>query len=262
MRSCHFTYKDHVGYGRIIDEELLPFQAPASQGSTQLPKRIPLDQVALLPPVSTARIFGIGRNYAAHVQELNPGFKQKAPLVFMKPDTSLLAHQQPIELPDVGRVDYEGELALVIGRGGRNIPVHLAYDHLLGITCANDVSARDLQKSDGQWIRAKGYDTFCPLGPWIEHDVEPSRLGIITRLNGRVVQEGNSSDMTQSPQELIAYLSTFCTLQPGDVILTGTPAGVGPLSAGDKVEVEIEHVGTLENSVIHAPTVSHEAPQA
>jgi 2-keto-4-pentenoate hydratase/2-oxohepta-3-ene-1,7-dioic acid hydratase in catechol pathway len=261
MRSCRFDYQGQTLFGRLFDDEVEPFTADQEGQANALPKRLPLKSIRLLPPVSGGRIFGIGRNYAAHVQELNPGFKQESPLVFMKPETACIGQDDVILLPDVGRIDYEGELAVVIGRGGRHIPEHQALDHVLGLTCANDISARDLQKSDGQWVRAKGFDTFCPLGPWIEHDVHPGDLGIVTRLNGKVVQEGRTSDMSRSPAELIAFLSSFCTLIPGDIILTGTPAGVGPLASGDRIEVEIESIACLRNTVADAPHPEPLTPQ-
>jgi len=210
-----------------------------------------LGEVRLLPPTEGGRVFGIGRNYAEHVAELNPGWSAPEPLVFMKPDSALLAPGAPLRLPEgIGRVDYEGELALVIGRGGRRISEERALAHVLGVTCANDISARDLQQSDGQWIRAKGFDGFCPLGPWVVRDLDPRDLQLRTRLNGRVVQEARSSAMIHGPARLVAFLSTFCTLRPGDVILTGTPAGVGPLAPGDHVSVEVEGVGLLETPVV------------
>ncbi len=204
-----------------------------------------------LPPVEQPRIFGIGRNYAEHIEELNPGWKAEDPLVFWKPDTALCAHGDAIRLPKGvdGRIDYEGEVAVVLGKGGRHLSPEHCLDRVFGLTIANDISARSLQKKDGQWVRAKGFDTFCPLGPWIRDDLDPRDLGLRTLLNGKPVQQGRTSQMIRPVGELLSFLSSFCTLRAGDVILTGTPAGVGPLSPGDEIRVEVEGIGSLSNTV-------------
>jgi 2-keto-4-pentenoate hydratase/2-oxohepta-3-ene-1,7-dioic acid hydratase in catechol pathway len=246
MRICRFRPGDGpVLVGRVEGDQLLDLEEGQPTG-----RQHSLAQVTLLPPVARGRVFGIGRNYSEHIRELNPGWSQETPLVFMKPDTALCGHGQAIRLPaGIGRVDYEGELAAVVGHALRRIPPSEALEGLLGYTVANDISARELQRSDGQWTRAKGYDTFCPLGPWIETELDPADLGIRTWLNGKLVQEGRTSWMLRSLPELVSWLSGFCTLLPGDVILTGTPAGVGPLAPGDTVRVEVEGIGSLENPV-------------
>ncbi len=246
MRICRFSTREGVtGFGRVDGDHILELMDGHETGFTPA-----LAEVRLLPPVSRGRVFGIGRNYSEHIRELNPGWSQEAPLVFMKPDTALCGHGQPILIPaGIGRVDYEGELAAVVGQPMRRVSADEALDGLLGYTVANDVSARELQRSDGQWTRAKGYDSFCPLGPWIETELDPADLGIRTWLNGRPVQEGRTSQMLRSLPELIHFLSGFCLLLPGDVILTGTPAGVGPLAPGDRIRVEVEGIGSLENPV-------------
>jgi 2-keto-4-pentenoate hydratase/2-oxohepta-3-ene-1,7-dioic acid hydratase in catechol pathway len=173
------------------------------------------------------------------------------PVLFLKPSTSVIGPGAPIVYPALSRqVDYEGELAVVIGRLCRDVPVDRANDVVLGYTCANDVTARDLQRSDGQWSRAKGFDTFCPLGPWIDTEVDPSDLAISTAVNGETKQDARTSLLLHDTGELIAYVSAVMTLLPGDVILTGTPAGVGHVVAGDEISVTIEGIGTLSNPVV------------
>jgi 2-keto-4-pentenoate hydratase/2-oxohepta-3-ene-1,7-dioic acid hydratase in catechol pathway len=170
--------------------------------------------------------------------------------MFMKPSTAVIGPDDLIRLPpESGRVDHEGELAVVIGRPCRRVSEEEAPAYILGYTCGNDVTARDLQQKDGQWTRAKGFDSFCPLGPWVETDLDLSDLEISTRINGEVRQRGRTSDMIFPPPVLVAYVSRVMTLLPGDVILTGTPSGVGPMSQGDRVEVEVEGIGILANEV-------------
>jgi 2-keto-4-pentenoate hydratase/2-oxohepta-3-ene-1,7-dioic acid hydratase in catechol pathway len=172
------------------------------------------------------------------------------PIIFLKPSTSMNAPGGTIQVPQPSmRVDYEGELAVVIGRRARHVRPDEALHFVLGYTCANDVTARDLQKKDGQWTRAKGFDGFCPLGPWVETDVDPSDLEIQTLLNGEVVQQSRTSDMVFDVPTLVSFISCVMTLLPGDVVLTGTPSGIGPMHPGDVVEVRIEGVGSLKNPV-------------
>jgi 2-keto-4-pentenoate hydratase/2-oxohepta-3-ene-1,7-dioic acid hydratase in catechol pathway len=195
------------------------------------------------------KILCVGRNYRAHAAELG-NQPPPEPLLFFKPPSSLIGSGAAIRRPaQHGRVDYEGELAVIIGSRGRRIRPKQALDHVLGVTCLNDVTCRELQKRDNQWTRAKGFDTFCPIGPRIVAGLDASDLAIETRLNGEVVQSARTSQMVFSIAEIIAYASAVMTLEPGDVIATGTPAGVGPLVPGDVVAVEIEGVGVLENPV-------------
>jgi 2-keto-4-pentenoate hydratase/2-oxohepta-3-ene-1,7-dioic acid hydratase in catechol pathway len=192
----------------------------------------------------------VGRNYRDHAAELGNAVPEEEPLLFLKAPSSLVLDGGEIVLPpESARVDYEGELALVIGRRVKSWPQERWLDALAGVCCANDVTARDLQKKDGQFARAKSFDTFCPVGPAIAVGVDPSDLAIETRVNGDVRQSSRTSSMVFSPAFLVAYISRMMTLVPGDLILTGTPAGVGPLSPGDRVEVEIEGVGVLANRV-------------
>jgi 2-keto-4-pentenoate hydratase/2-oxohepta-3-ene-1,7-dioic acid hydratase in catechol pathway len=196
-----------------------------------------------------SKIVAVGRNYADHAKELGNDAPSE-PILFLKPPSALLAPGGTIVRPAMSqRVDYEGELAIVIGREAKNVRAADWRDFVLGFTCANDVTARDLQKKDVQFTRAKAFDTFCPLGPHIETDLDPSRLRIQTRVNGALKQDGNTAQMVFPCDFLIEFISSVMTLFPGDVILTGTPAGVGPLAAGDTVEVEIEGIGTLRNVV-------------
>jgi 2-keto-4-pentenoate hydratase/2-oxohepta-3-ene-1,7-dioic acid hydratase in catechol pathway len=198
---------------------------------------------------SPSKIVGVGRNYADHAKELGNDAPAE-PILFLKPPSALLAPGGTIVRPAMSqRVDYEGELAIVIGREAKNVRAAEWRDYVRGFTCANDVTARDLQKKDVQFTRGKSFDTFCPLGPHIETELDPSRLSIRTRVNGVLKQDGNTAQMVFACDVLIEFISAVMTLFPGDVILTGTPAGVGPLAAGDTVEVEIEGIGTLRNVV-------------
>jgi 2-keto-4-pentenoate hydratase/2-oxohepta-3-ene-1,7-dioic acid hydratase in catechol pathway len=212
-------------------------------------RRWPLPDVRLLAPILPTKIIGIGRNYAAHAQEL--GHESPVhPIMFLKPNTTVVGPNVPIRLPaDSQRVDYEGELAVVIGVPCRDVSASQAADVLLGCTAANDVTARDHQRSDGQWTRSKSHDTFCPLGPWIDTTADPADLAVRTELDGAVVQDSRSSMLLHPVPALVEWVSRVMTLLPGDVILTGTPAGVGPLHAGQSVSVTVEGVGTLTNPV-------------
>lgn len=199
--------------------------------------------------VAPSKIVCVGRNYAEHAKELGNEAPSE-PILFLKPPSAVLPPGGTIlRPPQSQRVDFEGELAIVISRRARSIPRAQWRDVVLGFTCANDVTARDLQKKDVQFTRGKSFDTFCPIGPEIETDLDPFALSLVTRVNGEVKQNGNTRDMIFKPDFLIEFITSVMTLCPGDVILTGTPAGVGPLNAGDDVEVEIEGIGTLRNHV-------------
>jgi len=210
--------------------------------------RIPLGS-SEAPPLPS-KIVAVGRNYREHAAELGNVAPQEEPLLFLKAPSSLVLDGGDILLPpESARVDFEGELALVIGRKIKSWPQERWLEALAGVCCANDVTARDLQKKDGQFARAKSFDTFCPLGPALVTDLDPSDLALTTRVNGEVKQSARTSQMVFSPAFLVAYISRMMTLLPGDLILTGTPAGVGPLSERDTVEVEIERIGVLRNRV-------------
>lgn len=207
------------------------------------------DGATLLAPVSPSKIVCVGRNYAEHAKELGNEAPTE-PLLFLKPPSALLASGGTIVRPAASqRVDFEGELAIVIGRDATNVSAARWRDYVRGFTCANDVTARDLQKKDVQFTRGKGFDTFCPIGPTIEDDLDVADVRLVTRVNGEVRQDGRTSQMMFPCGDLVAYVSAIMTLVAGDVILTGTPSGVGPLDAGDSVEVEIEGIGVLRNAV-------------
>lgn len=211
-----------------------------------------LKTVALLPPVCPTKIICVGRNYVAHAAE--HGVEVPAePLLFLKPPSSVIGPEDAIVVPTLSqRVEHEAELAVVIGKRCRNVTAETAWDYVLGITCSNDVTARDLQRKDGQWTRGKGFDTFCPVGPWIVtglREADIADLGVVCRVNDEVRQEGRTSQMVFSASTLIAYAASVMTLEPGDILLTGTPAGVGLLTPGDVVEVDIENIGVLRNAV-------------
>jgi 2-keto-4-pentenoate hydratase/2-oxohepta-3-ene-1,7-dioic acid hydratase in catechol pathway len=210
---------------------------------------VPLSDAQRLAPVDPRKIVAVGRNYAEHAKELGNEAPSE-PIIFLKPSTAVLPPTGLIVRPPQSqRVDFEGELAIVIGKTARNIAAAGWRSVVLGFTCANDVTARDLQKKDVQFTRGKSFDTFCPLGPCVETDLDPSALSLRTRVNGEVKQNGNTRDMVFNCGAIIEFITSVMTLEPGDVILTGTPAGVGPLAAGDRVEVEIEGIGVLQNVV-------------
>jgi len=211
-------------------------------------RRIPFGSAEAPPPPS--KIVAVGKNYREHAAEFGSTAPEDEPLLFLKAPSALIAPGEAIVLPpESQRVDFEGELALVVGRRIKNWPRERWLEALAGVCCANDVTARDLQKKDKQFARSKSFDTFCPIGPEIVSGVDPSNAAIATRVNGAVRQSARVSDMVFSPAVLVAYVSRMMTLLPGDLILTGTPAGVGPLASGDVVEVEIEGVGILRNPV-------------
>jgi 2-keto-4-pentenoate hydratase/2-oxohepta-3-ene-1,7-dioic acid hydratase in catechol pathway len=209
----------------------------------------PLGSLKLLPPCDPTKVIAIGRNYQEHAAEHGAEVPPE-PLIFLKPPSSIIGPDEPIVLPPQSkRVEHEAELVAVIGRRGRHVDRELAWAYLLGFTGGNDVTARDLQRADGQWARSKGFDSFCPLGPWIETDLDVSDLAVSARVNGETRQHGRTRDMIYDLPVLVSYISSVMTLEPGDVILTGTPAGVAPLRPGDLVEVEIEGIGVLRNPV-------------
>ncbi len=200
-----------------------------------------------------SKIVGIGQNYRAHAAEMGKGIPEE-PLMFLKPPSAVIADGMPIERPSgYERVDYEGELGVVIGKRAHRVARERALDFVAGYICVNDVTVRDLQKKDGQWTRAKGFDTFCPMGPRIATGLDPAKLRITTRVNGVIKQDSSTSDLIFDVPTLISFVSQHMTLEEGDVISTGTPSGVGPLQPGDVVEVEIEGIGVLRNPVIARP---------
>ncbi|MCG8529273.1 MAG: fumarylacetoacetate hydrolase family protein [Desulfovibrionales bacterium] len=223
-------------------------------------ERFPLEDAKLLPLVAPSKVVCVGLNYKGHAAELGMPLPEE-PMFFLKPPSAIINTGQPIYLPPQStQVDYEAELAIIMGREARFLTPHQVPEYIFGYTCANDVTARDLQKSDGMFGRCKGFDTFLPIGPWLETHIEnPSDLSVKLYRNNELVQQGHTSDMLFSPLELIANISQVMTLLPGDVVLTGTPHGIGPIKDGDEIQVEIEEIGTLINPVkkyIRRPTSS------
>ena len=211
---------------------------------------VAFSDVRVLAPVLPSKIIAMGKNYAAHAEEMG-GDVPSEPVIFLKPSTSVVGPGDSIALPPQSeRVEHEAELAIVIGRLCREVPVRRVPEVILGYTIANDVTARDLQASDGQWTRAKGFDTFCPLGPWIDTEIDADDLAISCRVNGQLRQDSRTSLLVRGVDELVSWISNVMTLLPGDVILTGTPAGVGPLVEGDTVSVSLSSIGTLTNRVV------------
>ncbi|HEX4834430.1 MAG TPA: fumarylacetoacetate hydrolase family protein [Trebonia sp.] len=273
MRIARFAKGDGVAYGVVDeagpDQAGQPQAGPEAQSALTIAElyghpfgtdaknvrltgqRYPLSEVRLLAPVLPSKVVAIGKNYAAHAAEMG-GEPPAEPVIFLKPSTAVTGPGDRIAYPVklTQHVDFEGELAVVIGRLCRDVPKERAEDVIFGYTCANDVTARDLQLRDGQWTRAKGFDTFCPMGPWIETGASPADLGITTTVNGTVRQHASTRELLWDVPSLVAYVSSAMTLLPGDVLLTGTPEGVGPLTDGDEVSVTIEAIGTLTNRVV------------
>ncbi|QUR66861.1 fumarylacetoacetate hydrolase family protein [Mycobacterium spongiae] len=235
---------------REIDQH--PFGTPTFTGRSW-----PLADVRLLAPMLASKVVCIGKNYADHIAEMGGFGKGEAPedpVIFLKPNTAIIGPNVPIRLPaNATPVHFEGELAIVIGRPCKDVPAAQAAENILGYTVANDVSARDQQLSDGQWTRAKGHDTFCPVGPWIVTDLDPldpGDLELRTEVNGVVKQHSRTSQMIHDIGAIVEWISAVMTLLPGDLILTGTPAGVGPIEDGDSVSITVEGIGTLTNPVV------------
>lgn len=265
MRIARFAAGDNVRYGVVDDSESgatgssglgiaeiagHPF-GPGPDGVQLTGTRYQVADVRLLAPVLPSKVVAIGRNYAEHAAELGNEAPAE-PLIFLKPSTSVIGPGDAIVRPGQlsERVDFEGELAVVFGRLCRDVPPARVPEVIFGYTCANDVTARDLQAKDGQWTRAKGFDTFCPLGPWIETGLDPADVRLTTTVNGETKQDSRTSLLIHGIATMVSYVTAVMTMLPGDVLLTGTPAGVGPLVAGDSVEVSIEGIGALANRVV------------
>ncbi|MGI6877930.1 fumarylacetoacetate hydrolase family protein [Microbacterium sp. gxy059] len=249
MKIARFSHNDAIRYGIVDGIELVVLQGdPILAGYETTGERVSLADVALLAPViPRSKVIGVGRNYRDHATELGNDVPAE-PLLFLKPNTAVIGPGDAIVRPPQSQdTQWEGELAIVIGRIAKNVAASDAADYVFGYTVANDVTARDLQKPDRQWARAKGMDTFCPLGPAIETELDLAGGEIITRVNGEERQRGSFRDMIFDVPAIVEYVSAAFTLLPGDVILTGTPAGVGPFVAGDVIEVEVPQIGTLRN---------------
>jgi len=239
--------------GWVLEDRVGPVEGSIFTEFRREEAELPLEAVRLLAPVQPGKIICVGRNYVAHAREHDSEVPE-VPLLFLKPPSSVIGPGDTILLPPQSQqVEHEAELAVVIGRRGRWISPEEAPRHILGYTLANDVTARDLQFRDGQWTRGKGFDTFCPLGPWVETEFDPADALVTCHVNGEMRQMASTRDMVFSVRQLIAFASSVMTLEPGDLLLTGTPAGVGPLLPGDVVEVTIEGLGTLRNPVSAEP---------
>ena len=272
MRIARFSRDDTVAYG-VVQESVPDGVASAAIGPDTdgltiaelqghpfgvgtdsvryTGQSYPVADVRLLAPVLPTKVVAIGKNYADHAREMG-GEPPDEPVIFLKPSTSVIGPGDPVARPVKlsERVDFEGELAVVIGRLCRDVPPERVSEVIFGYTCANDVTARDLQAKDGQWTRAKGFDTFCPLGPWIETGLDPADLELTTSVNGEVKQRSRTSLLLHDVTAVICYVTSVMTLLPGDILLTGTPAGIGPLVHGDRVSVAIQGIGTLTNPVV------------
>jgi 2-keto-4-pentenoate hydratase/2-oxohepta-3-ene-1,7-dioic acid hydratase in catechol pathway len=252
MHFCRFESKGVLSWGITEENRIWPLAAAPFAKIEKAGDAVPRENVRLIAPCQPSKVVAIGLNYKDHISEFGRTEIPSEPVLFLKAVSSVIGPADSIVIPSgVSRVDYEGEMAVVIGKQGRYIAEDRACEHVLGVTCLNDVTARSLQKKDGQWARSKSFDTFTPMGPFIAAGLSYEDLAIETRLNGKSVQSSRTSQMIFSIPKLVAFVSTVMTLFPGDVISTGTPRGVGPVKEGDTVEISIEGVGVLKNSVVN-----------
>lgn len=250
MRFIRYQKRnDPASYGWVYENMVGEVEGSPFGEFRRLEAALPLESVRLLSPVLPGKIICVGRNYAAHAKEHDAEVPD-VPLLFLKPPSSVIGTGQTILMPPQSQqVEHEAELVVVIGKRGRWISAGDAYNYILGYTIGNDITARDLQRRDGQWTRSKGFDTFCPLGPWIETEFDPTDALITCSVNGEMRQMASTHDMVFRVEQLIAFASSIMTLDPGDIIMTGTPSGVSPLRTGDVVEISIDKLGTLRNPV-------------
>ena len=250
MRIVRYQLKDeHPKYGWLLDDKVGEIQGDLFGQYRRRDAKTPVAEVKLVAPSQPSKIVCVGRNYVEHAKELGNEVP-KVPLIFLKPPSAIISNGETVMLPPQSQqVEHEAELVVVIGKRGRYVTAEEAKSYILGYTVGNDVTARDLQKTDGQWTRAKGFDTFCSFGPWIDTDFDPSDAVVTCRVNGQMRQMASTRDMVFNVGTLIAYISSVMTIEPGDLIFTGTPAGVGELRDGDDVVVEIEGLGALRNPV-------------
>lgn len=250
MRIIRFTDKiGHAVFGWVNGDQVGLIEGSLYESFRRNSADLTLADLQLLPPVAPSKVICVGRNYAAHAQEHDVDVPE-VPLLFLKPPSSVIGPGETIILPPQSQnVEHEAELCVVIGKRSRWLDIDGAKDAILGYTIANDVTARDLQRRDGQWTRGKGFDTFCPVGPWIETDLDPADAVITCTVNGELRQMGSTRDMVFSVRQLVTYVSSIMTLEPGDLLLTGTPAGVGILNDGDELVTSIEGIGELRNPV-------------
>ena len=257
MKIIRFIVAGHNHYGILKGNKVQQLYAKPFRYLKLLDQFYKLNEVKLLASCQPSKIVAIGINYRSHATEFKHELPD-SPLMFLKPSTAVIGPQDNIIYPSLAKqVDFEGELGIVIGRKAHQIDAADSMKYVLGYTCFNDVTARDLQKKDGQWTRAKGFDTFAALGPWIETELDPAALRLETRLNGEIKQSGTTADLIFPVAQLVSAVSHVMTLLPGDVIASGTPSGVGPMQPGDTVEIEIEGIGTLVNHVSKETSISH-----
>ncbi len=250
MKIVRFFFKNNIKWGILdSDKKIRPLQSGPFEKIRLSKDKINPDKIKLLAPVTPSKIILVGLNYKTHAKELNMQTPPN-PIIFLKPPTSIIGPGDKIICPEnIDRIDYEAELAVVIKDNIRHISEEEADKHILGYTCLNDVTARNIQKKEGQWTRAKSYDTFCPVGPWIETELNPSNIRIQSYLNGQLKQDALTQDFIFSVPEILSFISSIMTLHPGDIISTGTPSGIGRMEAGNRVAIKIDNIGVLENRV-------------
>lgn len=249
MKIIRFLRGEKIQYGELVDGSIKLLDGSIGAGFVSTGISLAVEEVQLLAPCEPTKVIAVGLNYKDHAAELQIPLPQE-PVIFLKPPSAVIGPGQKIIYPSQStRVDYEAELGIVIGKMAKNITVDKANEYILGYTCANDVTARDLQPVNGQWTLAKSFDTFCPLGPVIETGIDANNLGISLWLNGQIRQQSNTCQMIFGVEQLVSYVSSIMTLHPGDVIITGTPSGIGPMQPGDEVTVEIEKIGRLTSVV-------------
>lgn len=250
MKIVRFTYGDKAEYGILYEDAVRSIVDSPFEDIIETNQYYRLSDLRLLPPCLPSKIVALGVNYKSHGEEMSHRIPAE-PLIFIKPSTSVIGTEDDIVYPESSeRVDYEGELGVVIKSVARRVPREDAFNYILGYTCVNDVTARDLQAKDKQWTRSKSFDTFCPIGPCIETELDPSDLSLETILNGEVRQQTRTSQLIFPVATLVSFISHVMTLLPGDIIATGTPRGIGPMQPGDIVEIRIEGIGTLRNYVV------------
>jgi len=250
MRIVRFVYRGKTSYGCVENDSVYVLSGSPFEGQQRGDEVARLDEVRLLAPCEPSKIVAVGLNYRRHAEETDHELPAE-PLLFLKPPTAVVGPLADVVYPAMSRrVDYEAELAVVIGRRAKALTREEVPAHILGYTCGNDVTARDLQRKDGQWTRSKGFDTFCPLGPWIVTDLaHPGQVDLSCRVNGVTKQASNTNDLVFDIPTLVSYISQVMTLEPGDVVMTGTPSGIAPVQRGDVMEIEIEGIGVLKNTV-------------
>lgn len=251
MRLIRFKQNSKIFYGVHEGEFVCPVDGDIYGDFVVTAQKIKIAEVKLLSPCVPTKVLCIGKNYQDHIKEMGYHALPENPILFMKPITAVIGPGEEIIYPEISkRIDYEAELVVVLKNKVKNISPQQVKENILGYTCGNDVTARDLQKKDGQWTRGKSFDTFCPLGPWIETEINPEGLTVKSYLNGELRQSSSTSFLLFPVYELVSFISHIMTLSPGDAIMTGTPAGVGPMHPGDEIEIVIKEIGSLKNKVV------------